>query len=323
MRDFPKPTVIISKCLTFDRCRYNAQVIPDKFIEQLKKFIDFRPICPEVEIGLGVPREPIRIVYEKENFHLYQPATGRDVTQEMEGFTENFIKSIQDVDGFILKFGSPSCGIANVRSYYGFSKNAAAFKAPGFFGGAVLKYFIGAAIEDEGRLKNFTLREHFLTGLFTLARFRKISGSGKINELMEFHSSNKLLLMAYNQSSMREMGRIIASYPETPVEKIFKDYHSLLKTALIKAARFNSHINVLEHAMGGMKKELAADEKQYFLSLIEQYRDERIPLSVLIHILKVWAIRFDNKYLLEQSYIHPYPDELVAITDSGKGRDLK
>jgi len=185
---FPKPRIIISKCLTFDKCRYNGEVISDKFVDKIKSYVEFIPVCPEVEIGLGIPREPIRIVEVDGKNTLYQPATGKYFTDKMLSFTESYLKSLNNIDGFILKNRSPSCGPGDVKIFKGFEKSAMAIRGNGFFADEVIRQFPNAAIEDEGRLKNHQLREHFLIKLYTLARFRLIRSSTKMGDLVDFHS---------------------------------------------------------------------------------------------------------------------------------------
>ncbi len=141
MRQFAKPTIVVSKCLEFDACRYNGEMIPDVTIRNLRPFVTFIPVCPEVEIGLGIPRETIRIVEENGVNTLVQPSTREDVTEKMEQFSNGFLQTISDVDGFILKNRSPSCGTRDVKIYSGFEKAPAKGKGPGLFGGAVLKIF--------------------------------------------------------------------------------------------------------------------------------------------------------------------------------------
>ena len=155
MKNFPTPIVVVSKCLGFAECRYNGQVLNDPFIDQLRKFVSFITICPEMEIGLGVPRDPVRMVNLKTKRILFQPATGNDVTKDMIEFSKRFLDSLDDVDGFILKSRSPSCGLKDVKVYSGLDKGAATSKDSGFFGKDVLDRFGGFAIEDEGRLSNF------------------------------------------------------------------------------------------------------------------------------------------------------------------------
>jgi len=320
---YPKPKIVVSKCLEFDRCRYNAQMISSRVVASLNPYVDFMPVCPEVEIGLGVPRDPIRIVEADGGKILYQPATGRDVTGEMNSFTGKYLGSLENVDGFLLKYKSPSCGPNNVKIFQGMNKSAGAGRGSGFFAEAVADKFHDLPIEDEGRLTNFTLRETFLTKIFTLARFREAKASDRMDSLVKFHTDHKLLLLAYNQTRMRTLGKIVANHDKKDIKEVLSDYELELKLALRVSPKFTSIINVLEHALGGLSKNLNSDEKKFFLNSIEEYRDERIPLSSLIHLLKAWAIRFNNDYLLDQYFLDPFPKKLAALTDSGKGRTPK
>jgi uncharacterized protein YbbK (DUF523 family) len=173
MREFVKPKIIISKCLTGAYCRYNGEIIFDKFINQLIEYIEFNPVCPEVEIRLGVPRDPIRVVSQRGKVSLKQPATGRDITKEMTRFIESFLNSIKKVDGFLLKARSPSCGIEEVNIYPTIDAELPIEKGAGFFGQAVLTKFPTLPIEDEERLTDLTIRERFLMKLHLVSTFRE------------------------------------------------------------------------------------------------------------------------------------------------------
>jgi uncharacterized protein YbgA (DUF1722 family)/uncharacterized protein YbbK (DUF523 family) len=311
----PKPRVVISKCLTFDKCRYNGEIIPDRFVDKIKPFVEFIPICPEVEIGLGTPREPIRIVQMDGENTLYQPATEKFVTDEMISFTNDYMNSLKDIDGFILKNRSPSCGPADVKIYQGLDKSVMSTRGSGYFGGAVKEKFPMTTIEDERRLKNFQNREHFITKLFTLTRFRLIYSSKKMKDLVEFHSQHKLLLLAYNQSHYRNCGRIVANHEKLKTDVVFEKYEIELAHILRKLPRFKAIINTLQHAFGWISDGLSVQEKAYFLNSIEEYRDERIPLSAVLRLINSSAIRFNNTYLQSQFFLNPYPAELIEITD--------
>ena len=320
MENFPKPIVVVSKCLGFAHCRYNGQTIPDHFIDQLQPLVEFKPVCPEVEIGLGIPREPIRIVEEGGKRILYQSATRRDVTGDIVQFIDQFFGAIGDVDGFILKNRSPSCGPADVKIYSSMKKEAQASRGSGFFGGAAQDQFPEIPIEDEGRLKNFTIREHFLTRLFAITHFRMMRARRSLRDLVDFHAQHKYLLMAYSQAQLKLLGNIVANHEERSIDEVLDLYESHFTKALVRIPRFKSMINVLHHAYSGLAKGLKPEEKKFFLNNVEEYRDERIPLSVLIHLLQAWSIGQGNQYLLDQVLLKPYPRELVEITDSGKGR---
>lgn len=314
-----KPVLVVSKCLGFDACRYNGQSISSDFVKRLADFVTFIPVCPEVEIGLGIPRNPIRIVMNEGTPALFQPATGKDVTQRMNDFISRFLADLPDVDGFILKNRSPSCGINDVKLYTGFEQPMPSDRGSGFFGGAVLKSFSHLPVEDEGRLTNFIIREHFLTTLYTLFRFRQMKKAPSMAALIAFHSVHKLLLLANNEAAYREGGRIIANHEKADLNSVLQRYETCLAKVFSRMPRRGAIINTLQHAFGGFSDRLEPKEKSFFLNSIEEYRDERIPLSTLTHLIRAYALRFDIQYLLEQRFFNPYPHELTALTDSGKG----
>jgi uncharacterized protein YbgA (DUF1722 family)/uncharacterized protein YbbK (DUF523 family) len=316
-----RPRVVVSKCLEFAPCRYNGVMISDELVRRLKNHVDFVPVCPEMEVGLGCPREVIRVVLAGKQPRLIQPATGRDVTQAMQQFAESFLAGVGEVDAFFLKSRSPSCGIKDVKVFAGAEHKTPQQLGRGFFGGAAIDRFPDLPVEDEGRLSNFSLREHFLTRLFTLAEFRRICRAAEMKDLVEFQASNKWLLMACHQSEMRLMGRIVANTVNRPPAEVFADYGSHLARALARPPRFTSIINVLMHALGYVSDNLSADEKAFFLDTLQKYRDGKVPLSAATTLIKAWGIRFNVGYLLEQTFLAPYPESLVSISDSGKGRD--
>lgn len=321
MRHLVKPVVVISKCLGFAHCRFNGLTISSHTVDKLKPHVDFRPVCPEVEIGLGIPRDPVRIVRIADELRLVQPSTGDDVTGKMTEFAESFLGSVEGADGFILKSRSPSCGIKDVKIYPGMGKVMASLRGSGFFGGAVIEKFSNLPVEDEGRLTNFRIREHFLAKLFTMTRFRSVKSSNSMKELVRFHTENKLLLMAYNQERMRLLGRIVANPEKKAFREIIGSYEENLTAAFSKIPRYTSNINVLMHGFGYFSKELSSDEKAFLLDSLERYRAETVPLSVPLNIIRSFIVRFQEEYLAQQTFFEPYPEELMEITDSGKGRD--
>jgi uncharacterized protein YbgA (DUF1722 family)/uncharacterized protein YbbK (DUF523 family) len=313
MRQFPKPNVVISKCITFEPVRYNAQMISSHFVEQLKPFVNFIPVCPEVEIGLGVPRDPIRIVLINGERRLMQPATGLDFTEKMQQFANSYLDSLDEVDGFILKRGSPSSGFKNVKVYPRMEKSSPVGKGPGFFGEAVLRKFPNLAIEDEMRLLNHRIREHFLTKLFTLASFRGVKKSGRIKELIRFHSENKYLLTAYNQKELRTLGKIASNQEPKQLAEILEDYEPHLRLALARTPSTGAYVNVMFKMMGYFSHQLSREEKSFFLESIDRYRAGRLALSANLSVLRAWIVRFKEKYLMNQTFLQPYPEELTDL----------
>jgi uncharacterized protein YbbK (DUF523 family) len=173
-----RPIVVISRCIDFDSCRYNGQVIRASLREELEPFVDFRPICPELEIGLGVPRDPVRLERGADGPRLVQPSTDRDLTAVMNSFSARFLDSLGDVDGFILKSRSPSCAIANSKLFHSDDEQSGHEYGPGLFTAQVLERYPTAAVEDEDRLEDERLRRQFLTKLFRLASFRLAEADG-------------------------------------------------------------------------------------------------------------------------------------------------
>ena len=310
-----KPHVVVSRCLGFDACRYNGQSIPDKLVDKLREYVNFTHVCPEVAIGLGVPREPIRIVQREGKRRLLQPATGREISEEMKVFAEGFLDELKDIDGFILKNRSPSCGIKDVRIYQSVEKGPVAGKGAGFFGGMVIEKFPGLAIEDEGRLMNYKIREHFLTKLYLRARFRQARASRDITDLVAFHTENKLLLMGYNQKELNALGRLAANKEKKKLDEVLREYEMHLQKALARAPRCTSNINVLMHAFGSFKRKISTKEKAFFLETLEKYRNGLIPLGSVQVILNAWIVRFEDEYLMKQTFFEPYPIELVGLVE--------
>lgn len=321
MIQFPRPKVVVSKCLGFEACRWNGEIIRDEFTQKLASFVDFQPVCPEKEIGLGVPRKPVRLVDEDGQVRLVQLETQRDCTEDMRAFCDGFLGGLDEVDGFLLKGRSPSCGPVDVKIYAGMQKGAASRRGKGMFGEMILTKYPDAAVEHEGRVHNFSIREHYLTKLFCLARFREVKAKGSMGALVAFQAAHKLLLMAYNQSAMRKLGRLVANPDKLPVSQVLAQYEPTLKKALARGAAFTSHINVLMHAMGYFKNELNQREKAHFLDTLERYRAGKAPLSALLAVIGVWIARWKQDYLESQVYFNPYPLDLFEISDSGKGRN--
>ena len=315
---FSKPVVVCSRCMGFEHCRYNGQLLNDSLVEALKPFVNFITPCPEKDMGLGVPRHPVRVVHERGENHLVQLVTGADVTSKMKGFCSEFFSGLEAADGFILKSRSPSCGLFDVKFYPSGEKNPPQGKGAGFFGGEVLYRFPGVAIEDEARLGNEKIRDHFLTKLFVLAEFRE---THLPRELVAFQSKHKLLLMAYSQKEMRELGRIVAHQSEKGIDNTLVLYREHLLKAFEKGPSYRSHVNVLEHAFGYVSSKLAPEERAFFLDNLEMFREDRTPLVTLLNLIQSWVLRFGVEYLAGQSYFVPYPVSLRRTFDRYRTRD--
>ena len=309
-RAFPKPVVVVSKCLEFEACRYNGERISSSFIERLKPHVRFRPICPEVEIGLGTPRDPIRIYMKGERKALYQPGTRRHLTQKMNAFSKKFLDGLKEVDGFILKAKSPSCAIDDAKIFPAPDSEEQIAKGSGLFAGAALERFGSRAFADEAGLNEPEARARFLTRIFALAGFREVKQQGNMAGLVRHHAENKLLFLACHQETMREMGRIAANREKRSLTEVFSLYENALLRLLSHPPTRASWINALSHAMGHLSEKISGEEKKRFLDALEEYRAGRIPLSEPLDMLREWSARFGSEYLKKQTLFEPYPREL-------------
>lgn len=314
-----KPTICISKCLGFEACRYNGAMINDSFISKLKNFVDLIPVCPELGIGLSTPRETLRIIKTNNELKLTQTKTNIDFTKDMVNFSINFLNSLDDVDGFILKSRSPSCGTKDVKIYSTSAKGSPSEKGMGVFASKVIEKFPGICIEDEGRLSNYKIREHFLTRLYAMYNFKQIKERQSADELLKFHAANKFLFMSYNQKELKVLGNIAANHEHLHINEVLSQYEEHLKLLFSKSARYTSNINVLQHAIGYFSKYITDAERKFLTETIEKYRTDLLPLSAPVCLVRSYAIRFDLPNLKNQTFFNPFPEELIELRDSGKG----
>jgi len=317
-----KPKVLVSRCLTFEKCRYDGGIVNDDFITALKPHVEFITLCPEVEIGLGVPRQWLSLVKEEDHFILYQRATGLDFTEAIETYAEETFQKHSDADGFILKGRSPSCGIGDVKFYPSKDNKIQGGKGTGIFGALAQLHYKNFPIESEGRLRNFQIRESFLTKLYTVFRYRTVQEAKKMKLLIEFHAQHKYLLQSYSDNGMRVLGKICANHDNLPVEAVIELYFKELLKVFNEEQKYTKNINILDHCFGFVSEFLKKAEKDYYFDIIKQYRQGKLPLSVPINIIRSWAIKHEADYLLQQYFFTPYPIDLLDISDSGKGRDF-
>lgn len=314
-----KPILCVSRCLGFESCRYNGGIIRDETIDSLKNFVTFITVCPECDIGLSTPRESLRLVEKENSTHIVQSDINYDFTNKMNDFSNTFLEQLDEVDGFILKSRSPSCGIKDVKIYSSIEKGASSKKGKGLFAEATYNKYIGYPIEDEGRLTNYKLRESFFTKIFLFSQFRHIKKTDSIEELLNFHSINKMLFNSFNIKETKEMGKLIANHEHKKIDQILDEYEIHFKLALQRAPRYTSNINILQHCLGYFTKYITTSEREFILDSIEKYRIGQLPLSSPLNIIKSYIIRFDIEYLKSQRFFRPYPDELLEVRDSGKG----
>ncbi|MFD3156657.1 YbgA family protein [Haloimpatiens sp. FM7330] len=318
MEKFAKPIIAVSKCLGFEACRYNGQMSNDSFVEKLKDYVEYKTVCPEVAIGLETPRDTLRLVREGENIRILQPKSNNDYTEKMMEFSNEFLKNIGEVDGFILKSRSPSCGIKDVKIYESIERGSASKKGKGIFGDLVSQLFYNLPIEDDGRLRDYTIRHHFLTKLYLMASFREIKRSKSIEELINFHNRNQLLFMSYNQKQLNNLKNVLNNKENLNKEEMFNEYEKYLALVFVRMPRYTSNIKVLMKSMEYFLDKLSLKEKEFILDTIEKYKNHHVPFTVPLYVIKSYVVRFEIHELLNQSFFEPYPEELIETRDSGK-----
>ncbi len=302
----------ISTCLLGQNVRYDGGHKLDRFLtETLGRYVEYVPVCPEVECGLPVPREAMRLVGEVDAPLLVTIRTRLDHTERMLSWARRRVRELEaeGLCGFIFKHGSPSSGMERVKVY---SEGGMPSKSGvGLFARIFMEHFPLLPVEEEGRLHDPKLRENFIERLFTLRHWREVLARGwSRRNLVEFHARSKLLLMAHSPRHLREMGRLVAQAAAMETEVVFDRYQRLLLEALSLKATAKKNTNVLQHAMGYFKKVLSHDEKQELAEVIEQYRLLLTPLIVPITLLSHYVRKYEEPYLAQQTYLHPHPLEL-------------
>ena len=320
---FPRPKILISRCLGFAACRYDGQQLRSGIVDRLRNYVDFVDVCPEVEASLGVPRPPIRLYLQDNKVEVWQPAKSRIVTEALQKAASHLAQNMTDFDGAILKSKSPSCALQDTKIYNGITQPQFLERGSGIFGALVLEQLGHKAVEDDQRLSNRILREHFLIKLFSWTRFRTIAVHPRMADLVTFHARHKLLFLAYNQKRFRLCGKIVANHERLPATEVFYRYQQELGQILQKPFLSKAMINTLYHALGWISEKLSIREKHFIINTIEEYRDERVPLQVVTRLIEAQAIRFDHAYLLEQVLLQPFPPQLTDLSDSGRGREVE
>lgn len=308
----------VARCLLGENVRYNGGHKLDPYIAStLGRFVEFVPVCPEVECGMSVPREALRLVGDPAAPRLLTQKTKKDYTEQMQEWGRKRLELLdsQGICGYIFKSKSPSSGMGRVKVY---SEDGKSIKpsGSGIWANMVMQRYPGMPFEDDGRLHDAALRENFIERVFVYKRLREMlqtcEATGKaVGELVRFHTRHKLLVMAHSPKHYTQMGRLVAQAKGMDQNELFCEYVSLLMRALELRATVKKNVNVLQHLAGYFKKQLSADEKQELHEHISHYADGLVPIVVPLTLINHYVRKYDETYLAEQYYLAPHPVELM------------
>jgi uncharacterized protein YbgA (DUF1722 family)/uncharacterized protein YbbK (DUF523 family) len=302
----------ISSCLLGNKVRWNGGHKRDGYLtDTLGPYVEWVPVCPETEVGLGIPRETLRLVGDPENPRLVTTKTGIDHTSSMKKWAQRRLDALarEQLCGFIFKCDSPSSGMVRVKVYN--EKGMPQKKGVGIFARAFMDRFPLIPVEDDGRLRDPSIRENFIDQVFTLKRWRESRGRHScVGNVVDFHTRNKLVLMAHSPRHLKEMGALAARGKKMDGPALYEAYEKLLLEALRLKTTTPKNYNVLQHAMGYFRKQLTADEKQELMEVMQQYKQSLVPLVVPLTLLRHYVRKYDQPYLRGQTWLNPHPTDL-------------
>ncbi len=303
----------ISACLLGQKVRFDAGHKWDRYItDVLCKYFKFVPVCPEVEAGMTTPREAVNLIGSTANPRMVGVKSGEDWTARMIRYSNKRVRLLEQdkLSGYILKKDSPSCGLERVRVYGG--KGVPSRSGRGLFASALIDRFPLLPVEEEGRLQDARLRENFIVRVFSYKCLQDLFSSPyKRGELVAFHARHKYLLMAHSVTHYRQLGLLVAGIKRYKSAEFKDKYSRLFMDALAVKTTPRKNVNVLQHILGYLKKNLDASEKKYILSVIDDYHKELVPLIVPITLIRHYIEKFNVEYIRDQVYLNPHTKELM------------
>ncbi len=303
----------ISTCLLGESVRFDGGHKKDRYLtDVLGKYFEWVSVCPELEVGMGIPREPVRLVNDQDAVSMVGVSTGKDWTEPMRKFSDKRIAEIGQLQlsGYIFKSDSPSCGIERVRVYS--PKGMPAKNGKGLFAEQFMASFPLIPVEEEGRLNDDRLRENFIVRVFAYHRLQTLmTVQFSIGALVRFHTIHKYLMLAHSPKHYEQLGPVVANAKKTPVSVLKETYSALFMEGLKIKTTAQKNVNVLHHILGFMKEFLSAGEKASLLETIDDYHRELIPLVVPLTLVKHYIDKHKVEYIRDQIYVNPHPKELM------------
>lgn len=306
-----KIPIAVSSCLLGQEVRYDGGHKHNGYLTQtLGRYFEYIPFCPEVAIGLGIPRPPIRLVHADSQTRARGVKDPQlDVTTQLQDYAQQVVPKLAGVCGYILKRASPSCGMERVKVY---SENNIYGNDSGIYAAAIMRSMPELPVEEEGRLMDPVLRENFIERVFVYASWQALRRAElSADSLVRFHTAHKFSVLAHNETAYRELGRLVADAGKRDIDQLADEYFALLMRALREPATRKKHTNVLMHIMGYVKGSLDADDKQELLEVLERYRIGQLPLIVPLTLLRHYLRKYPDAYIEQQVYLNPHPEELM------------
>jgi uncharacterized protein YbgA (DUF1722 family)/uncharacterized protein YbbK (DUF523 family) len=303
----------ISSCLLGEPVRWDGGHKRDAFlVSELGRYVEWLPVCPEVELGMGVPRPSVRLVREDEKVRMLENRSDRDHTRAMRAFARRRAAEIAKLDlcGYVLKKDSPSCGMERVKVHR--ADASPVRDGRGLFAEALMAALPSLPVEEEGRLQDARLRENFIERVFAHRRLRDLfDGDWRLRDVVAFHTAHKLQLMAHAPKAYAELGRLVAGMRALPRAELRARYETAFMAALAKRATPGRNANVLEHMAGHLRDRLDAADRDELKGLIRDHRLGLAPLVVPLALIRHHARRQGSAYLLGQVWLDPHPKELM------------
>jgi uncharacterized protein YbgA (DUF1722 family)/uncharacterized protein YbbK (DUF523 family) len=305
----------VSTCLLGEEVRFDGGHKRDQYVTGiLGQYVEWVPVCAELEMGLGVPREALRLVGDPDAPRLVTVKTSVDHTAGMLAWARDRVAALQgmDLDGYILKSKSPSCGMERVRVYT--AAGMPSRSGPGLFARVLMEAMPLLVVEEEGRLNDPRLRENFVVRIFSRHRWRRLTRTRvRPADLVAFHARHKFLLMAHSEPHLRALGRLVAgARAERPAELLGR-YAERFFTALTVKTTTRKHTNVLQHIAGYLREHLDGRDREELHATIADYRRGLVPLIVPLTLLKHYIGKLELPYLRDQVYLDPHPKELMLL----------
>lgn len=302
----------ISACLLGNKVRYDGGHKLDSFlVNTLGAYLEYVPVCPEVECGMPIPREAMRLVGDPSAPRLVTIHTGKDHTEPLLRWARQKVMDLEreNLCGFIFKGGSPSSGMKRVRVYG--KGGVPVNKGVGLFARTFMEHFPLLPVEEEGRLHNPQLRENFVEAIFTLKRWREfLDRQPSRSELIRFHMEHGLLLLSHSPRHYRRMERLMATAKAFSIDKLISKYQSMLLDVLRLKSTVKKNLKVLRHVMVYLKKNLGENEKQELVESFRLYARDTLPIIVPITLINHYVRKYDQPNLKAQHFLNPHPIEL-------------